>query len=91
MTKYNFSRYNILIAEGDDIAVYNTLGNSLAVLSHDEYDFLEKIVSEGVPTDLEASKLDFLDRCLINNFIIPVDVDERERIKEKFLSVKTHN
>lgn len=89
MAKYIFSRYNILIAEGDDIAVYNTLGNSLAVLSHDEYDFLEKIVSEGVPADLEASKLDFLDRCLINNFVIPADADERERIKEKFLSVKT--
>ena len=88
MNKYVFSRYNVLIAEDQDVAIYNSLTNAMAVMSCEEYSLLERFVADGVDLLNDPQERDFLDRCLINNFLIPADVDERERIKEKVDELK---
>lgn len=88
MNKYNFSRYNIIIAEDQDIVVYNSFSNALAIFNHEEYARVKSFVTDGVDSLNNPQEKDLLDRCLINNFLIPINVDERKCIKEKVDELK---
>lgn len=88
MNMYSFSRYNTTITEGDDTIIFNSLTNAVCVFSKDEYFFLKQVVDDSdtpLPKNLES---DFVDRCLLNNILVPSAVDERVRLKTKVEEIK---
>lgn len=88
MNKYSFSRYNVLIAEDENIVIYNSFSNALAIFDHDEYTLVKSFVTDKIDSLNKPQEKDLLDRCLINNFLIPSDIDERKSIKEKIDEIK---
>ncbi len=80
--KLNFSRFNTIVAEGDEICIYNSFSGALAVLEASEYSFLKSVVSSGEKV-ADAQQQDLIDRCLIDNFIIREGSDEIGILKKR--------
>ena len=68
--QYHFSRFNVTVPEGEEVAIYNSFAGSLAVLSLKEYAFLERLVHGQVEKELDENLSDLISRCLLDNFII---------------------
>lgn len=81
---YKHSKYNINIEiEGERTIIYNSLSHILSVLERDEISFLNGIMER----DLDSLSLDekkILDNLLINNFLVPLDIDETTVFEKKY-------
>ncbi|HRJ94744.1 TIGR04463 family radical SAM/SPASM RiPP maturase [uncultured Thiothrix sp.] len=70
------SRFNI-VTESDDgrLVIYNSISHILAVLDPKETAFYHTLL-EKKQEGLSASEVGILDCFLVNNFIVPADIDE---------------
>ncbi|SHO43166.1 radical SAM/SPASM domain-containing protein [Anaerocolumna xylanovorans] len=83
---YKPSQYNTLISYWDEFVVYNSLSGCLSLLNAEERTALEDI--GGGNPDIGGMDDDFLDRLLINNYVVPTDIDERVILQEKYLNMQ---
>ena len=72
------SRYSFFVKNGSKVYAYNSLSNSLAIMTNVEYDCLESFISKkkDLPKDLEKS-------LLKGFFLLDDNFDEIEFIKNR--------
>lgn len=86
---YHFSRFNVMVPEGEDVAIYNAFAGTLAVLDQEEFAFLQRLTENKVqPDELDAELTDFINRCLLNNFIIRDGSDEMAILLQRLNAVR---
>lgn len=83
---YKPSQYNTFVSYGDEIAVYNSLSGCLSLLTVEEAGILADIGSSN--SGIGGIDIDFLDRLLINNYIVPTAADELAILQEKYLNMQ---
>ena len=89
---YHFSRFNVTVPEGEEVAIYNSFAGSLAVLSLEEYNFLERLVRGQVQTkELDERLSDLISRCLLDNFIIRDGSDELAILEQRLFAAKDNS
>lgn len=87
----HFSKFNTVVQEGDEVAIYNSFSGALAIFTRDEYDFLSSVADPSVSfihQDLDEASCDIIDRCLIDNFIVREGSDETSILKDRLLQAK---
>jgi hypothetical protein len=84
LKKYKPSKYNIEIDSGDgNKLIYNTLSQVFSILEKDDICLYEKVVSK-VQEDLVPEEETLLDHFLVNNFLVPNDIDETVIFENKY-------
>ena len=83
MRSYKYSRYNHIIEYGQEYLIYNSVSGALSVMSDDEKKQMEELVIADMDTISHEEKI-FLDHLLLNNYLIPKEVDELAVLKEKY-------
>lgn len=85
---YKHSKYNISIEiENERKIIYNSFSRMLSVLERDEVSLFNGIM-ESDPNSLNLNEKKILDNLLINNFVVPADVDETTLLEKKYQSIR---
>lgn len=87
----HFSKFNTVVQEGDEVAIYNSFSGALAIFTRDEFDLLSSVASPSTSIlrrDLDEAGYDLIDRCLIDNFIVREGSDETAILKDRLLRAK---
>lgn len=86
---YHFSRFNVMVPEGEEVAIYNAFAGTLAVLDKEELAFLKSLTENKVKQEeLDADLTDLMNRCLLNNFIIKDGADEMAILEQRLNEAK---
>lgn len=80
---YKESLYNIQYKDNTNIVLYNTFSGALSILDREELNLMKSILSKN-KKEFSQDELNFLDKLIINNFIVPNDVNEINLVKEKY-------
>jgi uncharacterized protein len=88
ISRYAYSRFNVTvdIEDGRKI-IYNTQSNVLSVLDQPEAAFYCGLLNKSIG-ELSQAELEILDNLLINNFIVPADIDELALLEECYLGAR---
>jgi uncharacterized protein len=86
--RYVHSRFNVTvdIEDGRKI-IYNTQSNTLSVLDQRESAFYCGLFNQRID-ELDQAELEILDNLLINNFVVPADVDEVTLLEQRYLGAR---
>lgn len=87
---YKESKYNVSFFKSDQCVLYNTLSGCLSILEKEEVESL-KCILEKDKDDISRVEENFLDRLIINNFVVPGDVDETILLEEKYNNTRNNN
>jgi uncharacterized protein len=87
--RYKTSRYNTIAEiDSDNLLIFNSLSRAFSRMNKDEFDALTSFDEPlKVAPDNESSPL--IDQLLINNFLVPSDVDELEKFRKYYFSHRT--
>ncbi len=86
MKELKLSYYNHLFEDGEKIYAYNSLSNSLALLTTQEYDQLSTFRKNGTPLD-EG----FTAELQKGMFLLPADFDEIQYLKDRNEKIKSRS
>lgn len=84
---YKFSKYNIFISNKEESLIYNSFSGALSIFNNDEMVLMNQWC-EDFPKQLARENQVFLDKVLINNFLVPNDVDETAILEQKYQKQK---
>jgi uncharacterized protein len=87
-SRYTYSRFNVTVdVEDGRKVIYNSISNVLSVLDQQEAAFYCGSFKKSID-ELSQNELGILDNLLINNFIVPADIDEIALLEERYLGAR---
>jgi uncharacterized protein len=85
---YKASQFNTVAeAENGTLVIYNALTNILSVLTAEEKAFYLGFAGRGNDQFSDA-EIELLDRMLVNNYVIPIDVDEVAGLERTYVATR---
>ena len=91
LTKYKPSKYNIEIdLNGNQKIVYNTLSNLFSLFEENDVILYKKAVLKE-PGTISLEEEAILDNFLINNYLVPCDVDETSVFERQYKNTRNSN
>ncbi|MZP28321.1 SPASM domain-containing protein [Heliobacterium undosum] len=82
---YKASRFNTVVnIDDDNRLIYNSLSQGFSLLNGDETDVYER-VRNAATGPIPKEDRNTIDHLLVNNFLVPSDIDELEVFKKQYL------
>lgn len=81
--RYRLSKYNTVVEENGALIIYNSLSGALSIVEKEEWELLNGML-QGDTGDFTKEQYVLWDKALINNFIVPTDVNETRILEEKY-------
>ncbi|MCS3901205.1 TIGR04463 family radical SAM/SPASM RiPP maturase [Methanococcus voltae] len=88
-SKYKYSKYNIINEVNEGKVVYNTLSGICSLLEEEDLKIFDNIETKKLD-NMTPIEIDILDNLLLNNFIVPKDIDETVVFEEKYNSMRNN-
>lgn len=86
LKKYKLSQFNTAInIDSHTLLLYNSLYQSLSVLENDEIE-LYNMIANKIVNSPDKLGVKILDELIINNFVVPIDIDETNRFEKNYFA-----